>query len=73
MTAVVEMLDPAEIARLSRTSLSTVNRAMNKWKSGIDDGNFPPPLAYKRKGDGAKATRMSTSTDYVDWLERWPD
>lgn len=68
-----EILEITDIVSLSKTSASTVNRAMNKWKSGVDDGQFPPPLRFRRKGDSTKAARVSTNHDFEDWLERWPD
>lgn len=68
-----EVLEITDIVRLSKTSASTVNRAMNKWKAGVDDGEFPPPLKYRRKGDSSKAARVTTSQEFDDWIERWPD
>lgn len=73
MTTVAEMLPLPEIVRRSSTSESTVRRAWAKWESGLDDGQFPPPLKFKRVGDGAKAKKVSNSADFEDWLERWPD
>ncbi|PWJ22812.1 hypothetical protein ATK17_0010 [Branchiibius hedensis] len=69
----VRMIPFNQVVTDSGTSASTVNRAMNKWKAGIDDGKFPPPLAYKRKGKGAKAERCCTTDQFADWLERWPE
>ena len=72
MTTVVEMLPIDVVAQRSDTSDSTVRRAMAKWESGLDDGQFPPPLRFKRKGDGAKAKKVVPSPDFEDWLDRWP-
>lgn len=68
-----EMLDIPAIMARSDCSETTVRKAFAKWKQGVDDGEFPPPLRYKRKGDGKRAKFVALSTDYADWLERWPD
>lgn len=71
--ATVESLGIPTIAARADCSESTVRKAMGKWREGVDDGQFPPPLRCKRKGDGKRAALVALSTDFEEWLERWPD
>lgn len=74
MTAPVTQraFDLRDIVAASSTSESTVRRAWAKWESGKDDGKFPPPLEFRRKGEGKNAPRVSHLKHVDDWLDRWP-
>ncbi|AKU15785.1 hypothetical protein VV02_07820 [Luteipulveratus mongoliensis] len=65
-TTVLKLRD---VATDTQTSESTVRRAWAKWETGVDDGSFPPPLEFKRKGEKGK---VSLRKHVDEWLDRWP-
>lgn len=64
---VMRMADLMADAQVSET---TIRRAWAKWSSGLDDGEFPPPLPRKRIGSKAYVTLRD---DFDDWVKSWPE
>lgn len=71
MTAIA--LSVSAAAEATDCSTDTIRKAMNKWRAGVDDGTFPPPLQAKKKGDGARAALVTRDDWLRDWIDRWPD